>query len=379
MPIGINLNLLIGPSNPRPAPNWMIEAVDKVQVTQSVEGKSGFQITFMAGRSRSGEFGDDQLLGSDLLNPFNRVILTVTYGATPRVLMDGIITRQEFAPSSEPGNSILTITGEDVSVMMDLEEKSLEHPGLSDQDIVNKIIAEYSKYGLVPKVSSPSLQDRPPITERIPVQLATDLEYIQDLAARHGLLFYIIPGPVSGTNTAYWGPPELNGTSQRALTVNMGSFTNVDTINLQVNALAAARVAGSVQDRKTNQIQPVSANNSTRSPLSREPALTNQSSVRTTQFRETGRLNSQASSRTQAMVNRSGDKVITVKGSLDTTIYGDILTCGKIVDLRGVGYTYDGKYFVNSVTHSLQDGQYTQDFTLTREGLGTTIQKVANI
>ncbi|NJL09392.1 MAG: hypothetical protein HC908_01710 [Calothrix sp. SM1_7_51] len=379
MPIGINLNLSIGPNNPRPAPDWMIEAVDKIQVTQSVDGKSGFQITLMAGRSSSGEFGDDKLLSSDLLNPFNRVILTVTFGAIARVLMDGIITRQEFTPSLEPGSSILTITGEDVSVMMDLEEKSVEHPGLSDQDIVNQIISQYSQYGLTPKVSSPPIQDRPPITERIPVQQGSDLEYIKYLAERYAFLFYIIPGPTSGTNSAYWGPPQLSGSSQKALTVNMGSFSNVEKINLQINALAPTKVTGRVQDRKTNQIQSVSSNSSTRNPLSQEPALTNQRHLRTTQFRETGRLQSQGNSRAQGMLNRSVDKVITVTGTLSITDYGDILTCGKTVDLRGVGYTYDGRYFVNSVTHSLQDGRYMQDFILTREGLGTTIQQVAAV
>ncbi len=41
-----------------------------------------------------------------------------------------------------------------------------------------------------------------------------------------------------------------------------------------------------------------------------------------------------------------------------------------IVGVRGVGFNYDGNYYVTSVTHSIRVGQYTQSFSLAREGLG---------
>ena len=52
--------------------------------------------------------------------------------------------------------------------------------------------------------------------------------------------------------------------------------------------------------------------------------------------------------------------------------YGDILQARGLVGLRGAGYTYDGFYYVKSVTHALQRGGYQQRFTLTREGVGST-------
>jgi hypothetical protein len=378
MPASINLTLLIGPNNPRPAPASLVEAINTIEIIQNVTGRSVFQITFAAGRSSSDQ-GNDQLLSSELLNPFNRLIISIRINTTSKVLMDGIITRQEFAPSNDPGESLLTITGEDVSVMMDLEEKSIEHPGMAEQDIVNQIISSYSQYGLVPQVIDPPVTDRPLPNERIPVQQGTDLEYIQSLAERYAYLFYIVPGPTSGQNTAYWGPPQLNAAPQKALTVNMGSLTNVDTINLQMNALAVTTVTGSVQDRKTNAIQPTQANSSTRQNLSAKPALRNQSFIRTTQFRETGRLQLQAGARAQAMLDKSVDRVITVNGELDSLQYGDILNFGKIVELRGVGYSYDGRYYVNSVTHVFRGGEYKQRFSLSREGLRTTITLVGNV
>ena len=38
--------------------------------------------------------------------------------------------------------------------------------------------------------------------------------------------------------------------------------------------------------------------------------------------------------------------------------------------MRGVGGSYDGPYYVKSVTHTVRIGQYKQSFTLTRDGVG---------
>ena len=48
----------------------------------------------------------------------------MTVGGVPDVLTDGISTRQEVAPSNDLGQSVLTVTGEDVSVMMSLDENT---------------------------------------------------------------------------------------------------------------------------------------------------------------------------------------------------------------------------------------------------------------
>ena len=57
-------------------------------------------------------------------------------------------------------------------------------------------------------------------------------------------------------------------------------------------------------------------------------------------------------------------------GDLDGLRYGDLLTTRGIVGLRGAGFTYDGLYYVKSVTHRVKRGEYKQQFSITREGLG---------
>ncbi len=368
--LGINLTLLIGPTVPVPAPPMLTEALQSVEITHSDEGRSGFQITFQMGRSGPADMLDYPLLAIPLLKPCNRVILIVTLNATPRVLMDGIITNHQLSPASEPGASTLTITGEDVSMMMDMEEKSVEHPAQDETVIANKIIMSYAMYGLIPVVLPPLVIDPPIPIERVPVQQNTDLGYLNEMAHRHGYVFYITPGPVPFTNTAYWGPPERLKMPQRALSVNMGPETNVKSINFQNNALSPTLLSGEVQDRTTNQSMPVRTFASTRPPLASQPALLTQSCVRQRRFRAEAGLNTmQAFARAQGETDASTD-VVTVDGELDALRYGDLLQARGLVGLRGAGYSYDGLYYVKRVTHNIRNGAYTQRFSLTREGVG---------
>ena len=372
MLFGIHLTLMIGPSVPIPVPPTLLESLQNIRVTHNERGRSGFQITFAAGRSGPTDIFDYSLLNNPLLKVFNRVVVIVTFNVVPKVLMDGIITNQQLSPGTEPGTGTLTITGEDVSVMMDMEERSTEHPAQDETIIANKIILTYAQYGLIPKVIPPPSFDVPIPIERTPVQQVTDLQYLTNMAGRYGYVFYVTPGPVPMMNTAYWGPPERIGIPQKALSVNMGPTSNVGNISFRNNALAPTLTTGSVQDRQTNQTMPVATFVSTRPPLSSQPSyLVNQPNVRQTQFRESGLNVVQSYARAQGVTDASNDDVVTATGDLDALRYGDMLQPRGLVGLRGVGYTYDGIYYVKNVTHDIRKGQYKQNFTLTREGTGS--------
>lgn len=377
---GIFAVLMVGPTTPLPVPPAVANAVESIEVRNSDdEGRDGFQIIFTIGRAgaQSSVVGnplDYSLVDNPLLNAFNRVIIMLVFGLSPKVLIDGIITHKQFNPSTEPGQSKLTITGEDVSIMMDRKESSTTHPNQPDIAIVSKIIASYSQYGLVPMVMPPASMDVPITVNRIPSQQATDLEYIKLLAQRYDYVFYVEPTSIPNVNTAYWGPKQYTSIPQKALTVNMGSETNVKNINFQHSSLDTTIVTGSIQDPMLNMKIPVITTGSLRPPLSVSPDwMINLADAKTKQYRADGGVNIiQAYSEAQSETDRSTDAV-TVTGELDGIIYGDILRARKLVGLRGVGYMNDGMYYVKSVTHTLKKGaEYKQAFTIVREGLGST-------
>jgi hypothetical protein len=367
----LRLTLLVGPTVAVPAPPMLMDALDQVEVTRSDAGRSGFQLTFTAGRGGLTGLMDYPLLTLPLLKPFNRVILILTFNGVPRVLMDGIITHQQLVPSNDPGSSTLTITGEDVSVMMDLEEKSVEHPAQIDSVIALKLIAAYARFGLVPVVIPPAAIDVPLPVERTPVQQGTDLAYLSQLAERHGYVFYVTPGPAPFVNTAYWGPPKRVGVPQRALSINMGPESNVDSLSFRTNALQPTLTKGQIQDRKTNLTLPVRTFASTRVPLSTQPGwLVNKANLRSAQLRYSGLSINQAFGRAQATTDASTD-ALTAEGQLDGLRYGGVLQPGGVVGVRGAGFAHDGLYYVKRVSHKLARDTYTQNFTLTRDGTGS--------
>jgi hypothetical protein len=374
--LGVHLTLLIGPTVPIPAPLPLTEALNEVKVTQSDSGRSGFEITFTAGRGGLTGLVDYPLLSLPLLEPFNRVILLVTFGVIPQVLIDGIITRREVSPGTEPGQGRITVTGEDVSVMMDLHEESNQYPGMDETLISDLIILEYAQYGLIPEVIPPIALDLPLPIERIPVQQGTDLDYLNKMAARYGYVFYIIPGPAPFTNTAYWGPKIRPGVPQSAITINMGGETNATIGAFQTNALGPQTVTGLVQDRDTGVTMPVQTFASTEIPLSLLPlALVNFPNTRSSQFRESGVNIEEAFGRAQGTTDATAHGV-SVDGELDAATYGSILQPRGLVGLRGVGFQHDGLWYVKKVSHHIKIGTYTQSFTLTRDGHGSTVPAV---
>src|SRR5438270_11897616 len=114
---GFFLSILIGPVVPEPAPAFVVEALTSAQVTTSAGSRSGFELSFPAGKNSK---IISSLLPAGYFDPPTRVILVVTLNGTHNVIMDGVITRHEVTPGNQPGQSTLVITGEDLSRMMDL-------------------------------------------------------------------------------------------------------------------------------------------------------------------------------------------------------------------------------------------------------------------
>jgi hypothetical protein len=370
-PIGSHVTIGIGPTLPVPMPQPLTDAFQQATISHTDDGHSGFQITFGSGREGIAGLIDSPILSSQLLRPFNRVLIVLTTGPFPTVLMDGVITHQQVNPSNEAGASTVSITGEDMSALMDLHEMSSELVGQEDSVAAALIIAQYATYGVVPAVLPPPVIDPPLPIDRTPVQLETDLGHLRTMAQRYGYVFFVAPGPAPGMSTGYWGPPQRIGVPQRALSVGMGSHSNVDSLNFQNDARAPAIVEGEVVDPNLGSSLPVMTFASTRPPLAAEPAiLVNQPHVRRLQFRESGYAYPQAMARAQGTTDASTD-VVTATGEIDGNRYGGALQARSIVGVRGAGFENDGFYYVKQVEHTVKRGSYRQSFTLTREGTGS--------
>ena len=313
---------------------------------------------------------DYSILASGALEPFNRVVIAIAFGVVPEVLIDGIITHHQLSPSNDPGRSTLTVTGKDVSVMLDLEEKNEAYPNQPDSVIALRLIAAYAQYGLVPLITPTT--DIPIEIDRIPRQQETDLRFLQRMAERNGYVFYVEPMTL-GVNSAYWGPENRLGIPQAALTMDMGSSTNVKQINFSTDAMAPVETEGSLVEPITKINIPIPS----LPPLRIPPlALSPLQARRTVLLRETANQNVSSAAATAVSAATRAPDPVTGTGEIDNKRYAHVLRARKLVGVRGVGYSYSGNYYVRRVSHRIARGEYTQNFSISREGTGALLPVV---
>lgn len=370
---GVHLTLMIGPAVPIPAPEPVMNALQSVQVTSSKD-RSGFQVSFAVSKK---SLLQTVLLPAGYFDPMiTRVIIIATVNGFPNVLMDGIITQQELTPSNEPGQSILTITGEDLSVLMDvLEMPFMRYPGMPEAAIINLILAEYLVFGIVPIVIPPIPSNVSIPADEIPTQIGTDRGYIQSLAEDAGYVFYVEPGPLPGQSIAYFGPDIRIPVPQPALNINMDAHTNVESLSFSLNGLAKKIVVFTIMDPGTHKIPiliPVPDISILRPPMGLR--LTPPAKIK---FAKNGAAQNplKAAQMILGMTFNASD-AISVSGSLDVLRYGQPLRSRMMVGVRGAGIAYDGFYYVNSVTHNIKRGEYKQSFQLSRDGLISNTPRV---
>jgi hypothetical protein len=369
---GIYLTLMVGPVVPLPVPKVVMDALTSVKVTTSAGSASGFQLSFNL-NNRSPLHTLFLVAGAQ--TPLLRVIMVLTVNGSPNVLMDGVMTNQQVTPGSKPGESTLTITGEDLTKVMSLIDFSgLPYPAMPPEARVALIIAKYAVFGMIPLVIPSLFTDIPIPVERIPIHQGKDLEYIQKLAAEVGYVFYMDPGPVPGTNTAYWGPEIKIGAPQPALNYDMDSQTNVESLNFTFNSANTVLPIVFIHNSLTKVPIPIPIPNLNplQPPLGVIPApITN-----VVMLKETAKLSPMAAIGVGlAVASRSADAV-SGTGSLDVVRYGRLLKARQLVGVRGMGNAFDGLYYVKSVTTTLKQGELKQSFELTRNGLVSITPRV---
>ena len=372
---GINLTLMIGPAVPVPVPQVVLDALTSVQVTSaSGNTESGFELQFTL--SNNSPLHTVFLLSGGAMLPIMRVVIVVTINGTPNVLMDGVMLDHQISPGSDGSHSTLTVRGKDLTAVMDfIDFSGLPYPAMPVVVRVLLILAKYAVLGIIPIVIPPIVSDLPIPTERIPRHQGKDLGYIRLLAEQAGYVFYLDPGPVPGTNKAYFGPEIKVGAPQPALNINMDAHTNVESLQFRFDKQRKKLPIVFIQEEKSKVVIPIPILDIT--PLNPPLGLIPPIPPRIEMMDDTVFLNPlTAIMAGLAEAARSSDAV-TGTGSLNVLRYGRLLKSRQLVGVRGAGMAYDGLYYVSSVTHQIKRGEYKQSFELKRNGLVSTVPRVA--
>ena len=372
---GIDLTLMIGPAVPIPVPASVLDDLKSVTVTTtSGTTASGFELQFTL--STRSPLHTIFLLSGGGLPPIMRGVIVVTMNGTPHVLMDGVILDHQVMPGTDASNSTLVLRGKDLTAVMEVIDFSgLPYPAMPYFTRVLVILAKYAALGIIPLTIPEIVTDIPIPISRIPRQQGKDLDYIKKLAWEAGYVFYLDPGPVPGTSVAYWGPEIKIGVPQPALNINMDAHTNVESLQFRFDKERKKMPVVFIQEEISKAIIPIPIPDITplNPPLGLIPPIPPKiEPLYDSVF---------ASPLTAVMMglaeaSRTSDAVFGT-GSLNVVRYGRILKARQLVGVRGVGPAFDGLHYVKSVTHMIKPGEYKQRFELARNGLLSTIPKVA--
>jgi phage protein D len=367
---GIQLFLKMGKSTPKLVPYSMMIALNSVEVNDNMdEQEDGFQLHFTLGKRQTKDY---TLAQNSLFEPDTRVVIGVRINNMPWVLISGVITHIQLAPSNQPALSTFSVTGRSITHQLNRTEKNDTYERLSDTDIVRKIVNNYARYGLTLK--APESTEQPLETELIPHQATTDMAYIQALAQRNGYVFYSQPVK-NGDCLIYWGPENRTKVTLPVLSMNMGALTNVTELSFAQDSDIPNKVQGVYLDPQNKQSYPITVEALEEAALATTPTP----SLNTKLLRDVAKYTASRSTRSARAAMVGGLNAVTGQGVLDAAIYPHVLEAGKVVEVRGAGFLYDGKYVVTYVKHLIERSNYTQKFRLAREGVGTSEQKVQDL
>ncbi len=369
---GITLSLLLGPV-PVPAPAGVVEALSAAKVDSgSGDAPSGFELTFdLSARSPLRTLF---LLTGGGGVPLMRVVLVVRTGGTAESVIDGVVTNVETVPG-EGGVGKLVVKGKDLSALMDVIDFSgLPYPAMPPALRVLLVLAKYAAFGVLPMVIPSIVEDLPLPVERIPQHRGSDYAYITRLAKQCGYVFFLEPGPVPGTSKAYWGPEIRVGAPQPALSVNMDALTNVDELSFNFDKEKKTMPVVFFQELLSK--APIGIPIPDVTPLNPPLGLVPPLPTKLANLHETAHMSPLSAFMTGiAYAGQHSDSVFGT-GRLDVTRYGRLLRSRQLVGVRGAGLPFDGLYYVKSVSHDIKRGEYKQSFSLARNGLISTVQKV---
>jgi hypothetical protein len=376
----VQLTLMMGPIYPTTVPRVVLDSLASVEVKVEDVGTSGFQLVFSIDKQSPLQILFLLTGGSPLL--FMRVVIVATVNGVANVLIDGVVTNNQISPGDKGSNSTLTITGKDLTAWMDQSDWSgFPFPACPPEARVALLLAKYSLFGIVPIVIPSVLINVPLPIDQIPSQQGTDLQYIRDLAAQVGYVFYIDPGPTPGVSKAYWGPQIKVGPVQPALSSDMDAYTNVESLHFnfdqEKNRIPLLYIY--IEETGISIPIPIPPITPLNPPLGLIPPFpTNLLPPDLKPFRDDlSKLPIPQAIMMGLAAAAEYAEAVSCEGSLDVTRYGGILKARQLVGVRGAGPAFDGLYYVKSVTHKIKRGEYKQNFTLTRNGLVSTVSTVS--
>jgi phage protein D len=292
-------------------------------------------------------------------------------------VIEGYVTQVDLHLGAAPTDVWLDVEGMDASVLLSLEEKARLWPNMADSDIAEQVVSPYG-FRVQATSTTPVRQE----TETLVLQRSSDAQFVRQLAARNGYLFYFTKQPGDNRARCIFGPPALDGEPQSELAVQFGEGSNLVSFDVSVSGVRPLAVTARQLDARTKETASGVAQSSQLRRLGKSSTgdlVTGKlAGLVTPQNSQAGMLllaqpsadPTELTGVAQA-VRDEAEWLITATGEINVDAYGSVLRAGRLVLVKGAGAEYSGAYFVTKVRHIVKsDGTYEQRFVARRNARG---------
>lgn len=294
-----------------------------------------------------------------IFEPWNEFMIEADFGGYDEEIMRGFVKTVKADTPEQMGEAKVTVTCQDETMLLDREHtrttRSREDEPMTDREIAEEIAGE----------NNLSTEAEDGLSNINLGQDGTPIQLLRDRAEANGFELYAREG------TIHMKPPQLDEDPQPSILVYAGARTNCLRFSVTHDAHRPDEVGVMrAAETGTEMEQETLAPNLTL--LGRSAATSEDAGlipfVWQTQ-RPAGSSMEEARARAQARANENAWKV-KANGELDGSLYGHVLLTHKPVGVYGVGETYSGLYYVDTVSHTFDKNGYRQSFKLLRNATG---------
>jgi phage protein D len=326
-----------------------------------VEERLGEPTRFTLHYSADTRDGEPRWVGDRRLDPGSEIMVVAAAPDGAACLVKGPVLGHRIRLKHGGAGSVLEVRGADSSVKMDHDSRATVWSGVTDSEAVLSIVAGY---GFVPDVAStPSRHLEQGHTL---VQRATDLRFVQRMARRNGLHFWVRATP-HGIETAHFRSPRLDGEPEVKIRINRDP---PGTLELEIEwdiERPTAVEARQLDLSSKNQID----GSIDASPLAAlgDRRLAELAGTRTLHLPAPGDDAGDLRARAEGVLAEA-DWFIRARCETSVETLGTVVRPAMLAEIAGAGTRHSGNYLVAGVTHVIDDVAHRMTIDLIRNAWG---------
>ena len=326
----------------------------KVDLGIGMAAEAEFKID--VGADRTGRWA---LLEEDFAQPFHRLRLEIKVRDSDFIpLIDGPIVAQRFQLSARPNQSKMILTVQDDSVLLNQDEEVEIFENQAADAIADQL---FHQYGLSAETDSVAIPESG--LTRYLVRRGTAMQFLRELARRHGMFVYVDAGDSPGSSVGVFKRPDLSASDYPMLKL-MGQGHNIRQFTADFDGLGPLKARADSVDVTDLSLVSSEADSSDLDAQGAEAVhdLFETGQVLLARTRETS---DDLDAATAAAVNHSS-WAYSANAEVVAAKYSGVLKPYKVISVSGVGGYLSGSWLISGVSHTLNGGRYKQAITLRR-------------